>query len=71
MIKCEMGITEISGESNVVYAEAVCIMKNLREVVGEEDFNVILEVSTKPIGDLLDSLIEKLMKKLYGIGGNE
>lgn len=45
MIKCENGFLEIKGEKTKIMADTVCILKGLKESLGSEDYEKVIEIS--------------------------
>ena len=45
MIKCENGFLEIKGEKTKIMADAVCILKALKQSLSQEDYEKVIEIS--------------------------
>lgn len=45
MIKCNRGMVEVEGSSDTVKAEAVCILRTLNEILGEDSVEFIIKTS--------------------------
>ena len=45
MIKCENGFLEIKGEKTKIMADAVCILKALKQSLSQKDYEKVIEIS--------------------------
>lgn len=59
MIKCDKGMIEIKGSSDVVKAEAICILRTLNKILDEDSVELIIKTSKMSTED-----IRKKTKKL-------
>lgn len=59
MIKCNRGMVEVEGSRDTVKAEAICILRTLNEILGEDSVEFIIKTSKMSMGD-----IRKKTKKL-------
>ena len=76
MIKSELGTIEVKGPSPVVVAELVILLKALKDILGDEKYNKVLQRvdNEKPLGKDADTLskedkehIAEVIKAILGM----